>query len=102
MSDYSNFVDDKFSVGKGLLRLTEIRDGHDPWQVGEFLDPRGIVTVYRQTRFPLTRIDFMHNGKVYCRSWDRYCGDRTIRRLAREFISDVQAATPKEMTDGIL
>jgi len=90
MATDAGFTDDKFSVGKGVLRLHEVKGiSHGSYWCGEFLDPRGIVTIYRQMSFPLTRLDFMLNGKVYCRSWERFLGDRAVRRAARDFITDV-------------
>lgn len=77
-----------FSVKRGYLRLNrrENTRGQDWWS-GEFLDPRGTVTIYRQSDY--TRLDFIVDGTAHCRCWQKFWGDRTICRLARAFITDL-------------
>jgi hypothetical protein len=76
-----------WAVGRGNLRMFE--HGNDPnlYWTGEFVDPRGIATIYRQEG--VTRIDFVRAGRCHSRSWKKAFGDRTIARLARAFITDL-------------
>ena len=85
----------RWSVARGMLRLFEQRTSRDDiYWLGEFLDPRGIVTIMREASH--TRLDMVHDGYAYSRTWRKFFGDRTVAKLARAFITDVQAATPKE------
>jgi hypothetical protein len=63
------------------------------YQMGEFLHPNGIVTVYQQDDF--TRMDFMHGDRLHTRQWDREWGSRTLPRLARQFVQDIFASMLK-------
>lgn len=79
----------RWSVARGMLRLHEHRTSRgELYWLGEFLDPRGIVTVMREARY--TRLDYVHDGFAYSRSWRKVFGDRTVCKLARAFITDVQ------------
>lgn len=80
-----------WTVGEGALRIFPHVGSHgEKWWTGEFLDPRGIVTVYRQG--DLTRLDYVEGGRCFSRSWQRYFGDRTIARLSRAFVTDIATA----------
>lgn len=82
--------DHRFSVRDGFLALSKhegIRG--ETWWTGDFLDPRGVVRVYRQKDF--VRIDVVLNGTAHCRTWKRFWGDRTISRLARAFVTETIA-----------
>jgi hypothetical protein len=82
-----------WSVGAGSLTLTKHGSASPGWYwTGEFLHPSGFVRVYRQK--DLTRIDFITDGRGYSRSWQKDWGDRTINRLAREFVAEILANTP--------
>lgn len=77
-----------WTVGGGALRLSKHEGSRgEPWWTGDFLDPRGIVTVYRQS--DVVRLDYVVGGRCHSRSWHRYFGERTIARLARAFITDI-------------
>lgn len=60
---------------------------HGNWWSGWYYHPRGIVAVYREGGY--TRLSLSDGCRVCHRSWARYWGDRTISRLAREFIRDL-------------
>jgi hypothetical protein len=82
--------DDGFTIGKqGMLRLFSAGAPDLRYWLGEFMDERGTVTVYRQHN--LVHLDFAVGRRVHTRTWQSYLGDRTIARLARAFISDVLA-----------
>jgi len=78
-----------WSVARGHLRLfpNKTSRGEYYW-LGEFLDPRGIVTIMREQK--LTRLDYVLNGTAYSRSWRKHFGDRTLAKLARAFITEIQ------------
>ena len=76
-----------WSLGDGRLRMYVHTSKAEKYYTGEFVDPRGIATVYRENG--ITRIDFAHQGRCYSRSWQRAYGDRTIARLCRAFITEL-------------
>lgn len=76
-----------WSIGRGNLRMFTHEAPAAVYYTGEFIDPRGIATVYRQEG--LTRLDFVHAGRRHSRSWQKSFGDRTIARLCRAFITDL-------------
>jgi hypothetical protein len=82
--------DDGFTLDQGgMLRMFSAGDPHLPYWLGDFIDARGTVTVYRQ--HDLVRLDFAVGRRVHTRTWRAYFGDRTIAKLARALISDVLA-----------
>jgi hypothetical protein len=84
----ADFSASSWSVGRGYLRLHrhgDLSSGY--YWMGEYIHPRGVVTVYRQDNF--TRMDLLVGGRLCSRSWARRWGDKTISRLAREFVEDV-------------
>lgn len=90
MSRTTQFSNQSYSERRGFLRMhsygTSLSGQYD---LGDFMDPRGIVSVYRQCDPDFLRLDFMHGGRFYSRQWEEYFGDRTIPRLARQFITDI-------------
>jgi hypothetical protein len=86
-----------FHVGNGMLRMYSHNDGRDVYWDGEFIDGRGIVSILRQADY--LRLDFATGGRCYTRHWDKYYGDRTVRRLCRAFITDI-LSTPSDITGG--
>lgn len=83
----TDHFDDSLANRKGFVRMLQHGTGEDAYQTGEFCDPRGIVSIYRQS--DLTRLDFCYAGRLFMRTWERHFGDRTLSRLARAFVSDV-------------
>jgi hypothetical protein len=80
--------DDGFTISKrGMLRIFSAGAPDMRYWLGDFIDERGTVTVYRQNN--LVRLDFAVGRRLHTRTWQSYFGDRTIARLARAFISDV-------------
>jgi hypothetical protein len=77
-----------YAVGKGHLAIHLHGDAKNGfYSTGVFLDPRGIVRVYRQIDH--TNLTYIADGRSHDRSWNRYWSDRTINRLARALITDV-------------
>ena len=98
----NSHYDYDFSPGAGIMRLTShdfrsggIRSG-DQWWSGDYVDYRGIVSIQMDDRF--TRLDAVVNGRCHTRSWRRGFGDRTVTRLCRAFLTDLNttAALTKE------
>lgn len=81
--------DDSWLARAGSLRIHRHGAAGAYYWTGDFTDPRGLVSVYRQHDH--TRLDFIHDGRCYARTWQRYFGDRTISRLARAFVTDILA-----------
>lgn len=92
MSEQADYDQFKWSVAKGFFRINTHQTSSGDYETGEFISPGGIVSVYRQ--HDLTRLDYAANGQCYSRSWRFRFGDRTIRKLARQLVADVQDSHP--------
>lgn len=79
--------DDNTSTRDGWLRMSQHGKPDALYSMGEFVDRRGFVSVYRQ--HDLTRLDAIAGGRMHIRTWQRYFGDRTISRLCRAFLTDL-------------
>lgn len=84
LTDFSGW---SFAERRGFLRLNSFGSGEARYEMGEFMHPKGIVTVYRQEDY--TSLQFVHGERIFCRQWDAYWGSRTINKLARQFVADV-------------
>lgn len=89
MTGQRDHYDYSYGERRGFLRMhgTQGNERCGYWENGEFMHPNGIVSVYRDTKF--TRFDFMFGDRMHTRQWERAWGDRTIPRLAREFVNDI-------------
>jgi hypothetical protein len=87
MTGVADFKDDILSVGQGRLRLDEHGSGSGRYFMGDYMDPRGFVSVYMQDDY--TRLDVIAVGRLVMRSWDRTFSRRTLPRLARQLLDDV-------------
>jgi hypothetical protein len=54
---------------------------------GVVITSQGIVSVYAQVN--LTSLGLVHEGVYHKRVWERWWGNNTIVRLAREFAKDI-------------
>lgn len=91
MIGQGDFYDYSYAERRGFLRMHSHGDDRiGYYQMGEFMHPDGIVTVYCQEDF--TRLDFMHGDRMFNRQWERRWGDRTIPKLARQFVQDIQSS----------
>jgi hypothetical protein len=90
----ADFTDWSCAERRGFLRMhSHGNENTGFYQMGEFMHPNGIVTVYCQEDF--TRLDFMHGDRLHTRQWERRWGDRTIPSLARQFVQDIFASIVK-------
>lgn len=80
----STFEDSSYATGRGYLTMNA--DG-----TGLYFGVHGIVRVYRDR--VSTHLITPHAGLTHSRYWRRPWGDRTISRLAREFLVDVGRRT---------
>jgi hypothetical protein len=76
-----------YAVTRGWLRLRRNGGPEAYYWTGEYVRPGGVVDVYRQ--YNLTRLELLVDGRMCVRTWRRYWGNKTISRLAREFIEDL-------------
>lgn len=74
------------AIGRGWLRIHHNDTKYGEYCLGEYVDKRGFVSVYRQDG--LTRLDLVANGKLVMRSWKAWLPDRTITRRAREMLAE--------------
>lgn len=86
MQDYEENV---FTVSRSYLSMHNREAGG--WREGVFNHPQGLVRVFEANtpRHRATSMFFVHNGFSHHRKWETTWGDRTIARLAREFVEEV-------------
>lgn len=87
MTEANTGLDYGYANRDGALSLYVNGTEPNTWQSGVFYHPNGIVEVYREAK--ITRLAFAHAERVFHRTWLRSWGDRSIYRLAREFVADV-------------
>jgi len=58
------------------------------YTTGAYVHPLGIVRVVRFST--VTSLYLVRAKREYQRRWERYWGDKTISRLAREFLEDME------------
>jgi hypothetical protein len=82
-----------FEVQECTLSRTWLSTGswHEDTRRSLFRSFHGLVDVFesRHERWPVTVLEFLHDGISYSRRWKRLFGDKTIARLAREFVEEV-------------
>lgn len=83
MIGMGDFQDDHWAAS---VSLTMRADGTGIWY-----GPTGMARVYRDDSS--TTLATVHCGQTHTRSWDRRWEDRTIHRLARQFLADVGRRT---------
>lgn len=81
------YTDDMFSPDGGFLRLSKHCTDGAHWWTGDFLDYRGIVSVYRQAG--LTQISTAAGHRLHTRTWRKHYGDRTVAQLCRAFLTEL-------------
>jgi hypothetical protein len=83
-----DFTEERFAMSRGYLSM---QSGKDGFRRGQYHHPEGIVQVYESITFrgERTSLYLTRNGLAVSRNWQTAWGDRTISRLAREFIEDI-------------
>lgn len=83
-----DFTEERFALSRGYLSMQQGKNG---FRRGQYHHPEGIVQVYESDTFRGTRTSLYmtRNGLAVSRNWQTLWGDRTISRLAREFIEDI-------------
>lgn len=86
----SDFKSCDYAVGRSYLAMYPDGCGGS----GVFTSPRGYARVFKSItpRHQSSFIVFIHAGRSYSRSWNAAWGDKTLARLAREFIAEVVGA----------
>jgi hypothetical protein len=94
--------DDSLAVGRGITRMHRAGNPLDGyWSTGEVILATGAtVSIYRQggpgegpmkrDAGPITRLDYVHRGRVHMRTFQHWYSDRGLRRIARQFVADVR------------
>lgn len=87
MIDYDQY---DWAVSRGYLSMGNWQGEQKSYRQGVFRHPIGLVEVYEQIgSCSYVSLRFRHAGRDHCRSWKTSWGDKTIARLAREFVGDV-------------
>lgn len=87
-----DFVESAYKVSRSYLSIKRDVGG---WREGIFHHRLAVVRVFeaRTPRLQQMSMTFNHEGRSYHRRWDGVFGDKTIARLAREFVEDVCQST---------
>lgn len=91
MQDFEEY---DYKLSRSYLSMGKRDDsdsGNAWWREGIFNHPECIGRVYESStpRFQVTSIFFVLGGRSYHRRWETVWGDKTLARLAREFIEDI-------------
>lgn len=83
-----DFTEERYAMSRGYLSM---QNGKEGFRRGQYHHPQGIVQVYETITFrgERTSLYLTRNGLAISREWQTAWGDRTISRLAREFIEEV-------------
>lgn len=79
---------DSMSVGTGFSRIED----RGWWLDGEVATDYGFVTVYAQgdsNNFAYSRLDFIANGRLYMRTFDKRYTARGLAMKARQFAREI-------------
>lgn len=88
-----DFDQHDWSTGRSYLSMGCWQGDNKSYRQGVYRSPVGLVEVYEQVGDRgHTSLRLMHAGRDYCRSWKTVWGDKTIARLAREFVEEIAGA----------
>jgi hypothetical protein len=82
------FEDTSYKVGRSYLCSMK---GEGGWREGIFNHPLGLVRVFESMtpQHQATSMYFHHLGRSHHRRWAKVWGEKTLARLAREFVEHV-------------
>jgi hypothetical protein len=86
MTDYT---EGSWGSGPAYLAKGLWQGENGSYRQSTYRHPLGVVEIYEQNRREMTNLRFRHEGRDYWRHWDKLWGDKTVARLAREFIEDI-------------
>lgn len=88
-----DFTTTSYKVTRSYLSMKNPEDGG--WREGVFHHGLTLVRIFeaRTSRSQDMSMTLNHEGRIYHRRWKGVFGDKTIARLAREFVEDVCPST---------
>jgi len=87
MQDYEDY---SFGQSQGYFSAGSWQGKNGTYRESAYCSPHGIVEIYEQIGdHPLVSMRFIHQGRSWMRRWDTSWGDKTLARLAREFVESV-------------
>lgn len=84
-----DFEENVYTVSRSYLSMSNPEVGG--WREGHFHHPEGLVRVFeaKSPRLNVTSMFFIHQGFSHQRRWETIWGQKTLARLAREFVEEV-------------
>lgn len=88
-----DFEQHEWNVGRNYLSVGSWEGSNRLYRESTYRHEHGLVEVYESLgRFSLTSLRFRYRGRDHIRNWPTTWGDKTLARLAREFVESVVAA----------
>lgn len=81
-----NFSEGSWSCGRPYLAKGLWEGERGSYRQSTYRHPAGLVEIYEQFGRDMTNMRFRYRGRDYFRTWETTWGDKTLARLAREFI----------------
>lgn len=85
----TDFTEGNWALSRSYLSTGPWEEGNGSYRQSVFRHPRGLVEIYEQNGREMTNMRLRHGAREYWRHWDKLWGEKTVARLAREFIEDV-------------
>jgi hypothetical protein len=86
----TDFTEYEFGSGRSYLSMGCWQGPDRTYRQGLFRAAPGLIEIYEQTgAHPMTNMRFRHAGRDYGRCWRTVWGEKTLARLAREFMEEV-------------
>ena len=101
--------DQNWSANRPNVRMTNAGSPEYPYSVGCYFSPEGIVSIMREpatgrpnayNRKGYLRLETVHDGRVWCRTFHRTISDRGLYRLCRAFLADTRATPMRDAVRG--
>lgn len=90
----TDFEQAEWACGRPYLSAGLWQGERHKYRMPTYRHDLGVVEIYEQTGpYPMTNMRFRRAGRDHCRTWRTTWGDRTLSRLAREFLEDVCRST---------
>lgn len=94
MITMKDFDEGSWAAGRPYLVGNHWQGENRSYRQPLYRHAEGVVEIYEQTGSnPLTNMRFRYGGRDYYRTWRTTWGDKTLARLAREFIESVVDAS---------
>lgn len=85
-----DFQDSSWNHSRGYLSTGSWLGQNGSYRESSYRSNHGVVEIYEQIgRHEIVSMRFIHDGREHMRRWDTSWGDKTLARLAREFVETI-------------